>query len=98
MKLSGEQVVRLPQSSCISATVEAADLHRIYHVAVLDEIQMIENTERGSAWTRALLGLQAETIHLCGSAEALELIEKLCERTGDDLEVYVYGANNNKLS
>lgn len=47
---------------------------------------MIGNEERGAAWTNALLGLQAETIHLCGEARALALIHKMTEYTGDELE------------
>jgi ATP-dependent RNA helicase SUPV3L1/SUV3 len=35
-------------------------------VAVIDEIQMIGNIERGWAWTQALLGLRAKEVHLCG--------------------------------
>ena len=61
-----------------------------YDVAVIDEIQMIADQERGSAWTTALLGLQANTIHLCGESRALALVSKLCEITGDTLEERVY--------
>lgn len=34
--------------------------------AVIDEIQMMSDFERGSAWTGLLLGLPAKEIHLCG--------------------------------
>lgn len=43
-----------------------ADLQRPVEVAVIDEYQMISDLHRGWAWTRALLGLQANEIHLCG--------------------------------
>ncbi len=51
---------------------------------------MIGNEERGAAWTNALLGLQASTIHLCGESRALSLINKLCQITGDVLEERKY--------
>ena len=35
-----------------------------YDVAVIDEIQMISDPERGYAWTIAFLGVQANEIHL----------------------------------
>jgi ATP-dependent RNA helicase SUPV3L1/SUV3 len=38
----------------------------IYEVAVVDEVQMMADPVRGFAWTRALLGLRADEIHLCG--------------------------------
>jgi ATP-dependent RNA helicase SUPV3L1/SUV3 len=34
-----------------------ADLSTQYDVAVIDEIQLIEEIDRGYAWTNALLGL-----------------------------------------
>ena len=59
-------------------------------MAVIDEVQMIGNEERGAAWTNALLGLQASTIHLCGEGRALSLVNKLCQVTGDELEERKY--------
>lgn len=35
----------------------------------------------------ALLGLRAKEIHLCGGPEAVEVVSRLCQATGDDLEV-----------
>lgn len=43
-------------------------------VAVIDEIQMIKDVGRGWAWTRALLGIAADEIHLCGEAGAIDLV------------------------
>lgn len=59
-------------------------------MAVIDEIQMIGNDERGSAWTNALLALQAPVIHLCGEGRALSLVSRLCHITGDTLEERKY--------
>lgn len=44
---------------------------------------MIEDAERGFAWSNAFLGLKAKEIHLCGDERAYKLIHKLCEETGD---------------
>lgn len=57
---------------------------------MIDEIQMIKDPSRGWAWTRALLGLRAEEIHLCGETGAAELIQELCLTTGEDVEVRKY--------
>lgn len=59
-------------------------------VAVIDEIQMIKDPGRGWAWTRALLGLIADEIHLCGEAGAADLIRQVCLTTGEDVEVCHY--------
>lgn len=56
-------------------------------MAVIDEIQMIKDISRGWAWTRALLGIQAKEIHLCGETGTIELINSLMLTTGEDVEV-----------
>lgn len=66
------------------------NVNRTFDVAVVDEIQMIGSATRGHAWTRALLGLQAREVHVCGSLEAEALVRGLCESTGDDFELRTY--------
>lgn len=74
----------------ISCTIETTNINSQYDTAVIDEIQMIGNEERGAAWTNALLGLQAQTIHLCGESRALNLIYNLLDYTKDDFEERKY--------
>lgn len=59
-------------------------------VAIIDEIQMVRDQQRGWAWTRAFLGLVAEEIHLCGEAGAIDLLSQLCLTTNEDIEVRHY--------
>lgn len=80
----------LTPSSHVACTVEMTSLNHKYEVAIIDEIQMIGDRGRGWAWTRAILGLQAEEIHLCGEAGAINLIEEICNTTGEELEVRSY--------
>ena len=42
---------------------------------------MIEDTDRGYAWTNAILGLQAKDIHICGDERALKLLTSIIETT-----------------
>lgn len=74
-------------ASHISCTVEMTNVNQHYEVAVIDEIQMIKDYQRGWAWTRALLGLPAEEIHVCGEKAAVDLVREICITTGEDLEV-----------
>jgi ATP-dependent RNA helicase SUPV3L1/SUV3 len=48
--LTGQEQRQVPFSSHISCTVEMVNLNREYDVAVIDEIQMIANEQRGFAW------------------------------------------------
>ncbi|KAI9782871.1 MAG: RNA helicase [Peltula sp. TS41687] len=77
--------VDVPMTSC---TVEMVPLGVRYDVAVIDEIQMIGSSERGWAWTRALMGLQAKELHLCGEKRSESLIRQLAALMGDKLEVH----------
>jgi ATP-dependent RNA helicase SUPV3L1/SUV3 len=61
-----------------------------FDVIVIDEIQMIEDRERGFAWTRALMGLRCKEIHCCGGLEAVSLIQKIANVSNDDFELKRY--------
>lgn len=74
----------------VSCTVEMTQLTEPVEVVVIDEIQMIRDPSRGWAWTRALLGVPADEVHLCGEEAALDLIRRVLMPTGDILEVVRY--------
>ncbi|EIE76905.1 hypothetical protein RO3G_01609 [Rhizopus delemar RA 99-880] len=68
-----------------------ASIGRPLDVAVIDEIQLIADPNRGWAWTQALLGLKAKEIHLCGEEAAVPLIRKICEDLDEEVVVNKYG-------
>ena len=88
--LTGEEEVRNENATHICCTIERADLNKEYNVAVIDEIQMIGDSQRGAAWSRAVLGLRAKEIHICGALNAKYLIEKILEDCEDDYEIIEY--------
>lgn len=88
--VTGQEVTHIPGATHISCTVEMVPLKRRLDVAVIDEIQLIGDDQRGFAWTRALLGLPANEIHVCGDPSALSLIHQLTQRCGDTMEVRQY--------
>lgn len=88
--ITGEEELLVENASHVCSTIEKLDIDEIYDVAVIDEIQMIANSQRGQAWTRALLGLKSKEIHICGALNARGLIEKILEDCGDDYEVKEY--------
>ena len=90
--ITGEEQ-RIPQdvdSYFMSCTVEMTPLNEPVDVAVVDEIQMIGDAERGWAWTQAFLGVQAKELHLCGEERAVELIQSFCATIGDECVVHRY--------
>lgn len=88
--LTGQEQREVPFSTHISSTLEMVNLTKEYDVAVVDEIQMIADEQRGYAWTRALQGLRAREIHVCGGLEASSLVQRLVAATGDEFELKEY--------
>ncbi|CAL1603936.1 unnamed protein product [Knipowitschia caucasica] len=77
-------------SGHVACTIEMCSVTTPYEVAVIDEIQMIRDPSRGWAWTRALLGLCAEEIHVCGESAAIDFVRELMYTTGEEVEVHNY--------
>nr|CAG4641492.1 EOG090X01V1 [Eurycercus lamellatus] len=77
-------------SNHVSCTVEMASVNTPYEVAVIDEIQMLKDPGRGWAWTRALLGIVAEEIHVCGEAAAIDMVKEIMLTCNEDVELRTY--------
>ena len=88
--VTGQELEAREGSTVVSCTTEMVDVSRRYDVCVIDEIQLLGDKDRGWAWTRALLGVPAREVHVCGEPAAQELLERLCALTGDALEVHHY--------
>ncbi len=87
---TGEEEILVEGARHVSSTVEKLSLDREYEVAVIDEIQMIDNSQRGQAWSRALLGLRCPEIHVCGALNAKELLLKIIEDCEDQYDIREY--------
>jgi len=77
-------------SNHVACTVEMTNCSQVYEVAVIDEIQMVKDYQRGWAWTRALLGIPAHEVHVCGEAAAIDLVREMMLSTGDEMDVRTY--------
>ena len=91
--MTGEEEIIKENSTHISCTIEKVNLKQNYDIAVIDEIQMINDSQRGIAWTRALLGLRCSEIHICGAMNAKELLINILEDCEDDYEIKEYYRN-----
>lgn len=88
--LTGEEEVSVPGAKFLCCTVEKANLGHCYDVAVLDEVQLVADSQRGDAWTGAILGLRCPEIHLCGAGLAREQLLTMIRDCGDDYELKEY--------
>ena len=67
----------------LSCTVEKMDMSRHFDVCVIDEAQMVADSDRGWAWTEAILGVNADVVHVCMSPNAIHIVKMLIKMCGD---------------
>ena len=84
---TGEEEIGIPFSRVQSSTIEVLDFAKEYDIAVIDEAQMITDSQRGSAWTFALLGVRADVVHVCLAPEAETVVKNVIAACGDTYEV-----------
>ena len=86
--LTGEESIEVPCAEHTASTIEMLNMDKYYKVAVIDEAQMIGDNHRGGAWTKAILGVCADEVHICLAPEAEDIVIKLIEDCGDDYEIH----------
>lgn len=90
---TGEEEDIIPNAKHMSSTIEKLDMNKYYDVCVIDEAQMIEDNDRGWAWTNAILGVYSERIHICMSENARNIVIKLIELCNDTYEIVEHTRN-----
>ncbi|WP_247869724.1 helicase-related protein [Herbaspirillum sp. ST 5-3] len=87
--VTGEERRIVEGATHVASTVEMLDTSTRVDVAVIDEIQMLGDRDRGAAWTAAVCGAPASVVYLVGALEARRAVEALAERLECPLEVHV---------
>ncbi len=85
--ITGEEQIINEDAAHVCSTIEMIDFNLDVDLAVIDEIQMLADTERGWAWVNAIIGCPAKTIIMTGSVNALEAVKKIVAYLGEELEV-----------
>jgi ATP-dependent RNA helicase SUPV3L1/SUV3 len=75
-------------------TIETIDVGRRVDVCVIDEIQMLADTQRGWAWTQALFAAPADLVVLTGSPDAIPVVERLAKLLDEPLEIRILRRKN----
>ncbi len=91
--ITGEEIILTKNSFVQASTVEILDIRETYDIAVIDEAQMVADENRGSFWTRAILGIRAKEVHVCCSGTARDLLVKMLKRCGDEIEIVSHERN-----
>ncbi|KAL8153698.1 hypothetical protein V2J09_011458 [Rumex salicifolius] len=82
--ITGQEREEVEGAKHRAVTVEMADVTSDYHCA------MVGCRTRGYSFTRALLGLAADEIHLCGDPAVVPLIQEILKVTNDNVQVIYY--------
>ncbi|MBF0444123.1 MAG: hypothetical protein HQL68_00930 [Magnetococcales bacterium] len=85
--ITGEERIEVEGATHTACTIEMLSLHKKYDICVIDEAQMLGDSDRGWAWTQAILGAQANEVCVIAAPQARPAIEKLLKLTGDPFEV-----------
>ncbi len=92
--ITGEEEILDEESTHISSTIEMLNPEVEVDCCVIDEIQMIDDRDRGWAWANALIGAPAKELILTGSENALEAVKEICDYLGEELEVVRFARMN----
>ena len=85
--ITGEERRMVEGSRVTASTIEMLDPSAELEVAVIDEIQMLSDPDRGWAWTQAVVGANAAEVWLVGALSAEPAVVALAERLGLPLEI-----------
>lgn len=85
--ITGEERVLMEGARHTASTIEMMNPRTQVDVAVIDEIQMLLDPDRGSAWTAALLGAPAAKVFICGSTAVTVPCTKAIINLGETCEI-----------
>ena len=85
--ITGEEQIVSDEATHISSTIEMLNFEVDVDVCVIDEVQMIDDRDRGWAWANAIIGAPAKEIIMTGSPNSRDAIVALAEYLGEELEI-----------
>ncbi len=85
--ITGEEQLIDEEATHVSSTIEMLNFDVDVDVCVIDEVQMIDDRDRGWAWANAIIGAPARTVIMTGSPNAVEAVQALAEYLDEPLEV-----------
>jgi len=92
--ITGEEQMLDEEAAHVCSTIEMLDFDLDVDVAVIDEVQMLEDPDRGWAWVNAIIGCPAKKIIMTGSVNALDAIKRIATYLGEELEIIKHQRKN----
>lgn len=88
--ITGEEKILKPNSQCTSSTVECFNYEKYYETVVIDEIQMIDDLDRGWAFIQALVGANADKVIVTGPEEYKDKLKAIADYLGEEIEIKIF--------
>ena len=92
--ITGEEQILNEEAAHICSTIEMIDFDLQVDVAIIDEVQMLEDIDRGWAWVNAIIGVPAKKVIMTGSVNALDAVKKIASYLGEDLNIIRHKRKN----
>jgi ATP-dependent RNA helicase SUPV3L1/SUV3 len=92
--ITGEEQKINEDAFHMCSTIEMLNFSLQTDVCVIDEVQMLEDEQRGWAWVNAILGAPSSNIIMTGSVNALDSIKKIASYLNEDLEIKRFQRKN----
>ena len=92
--ITGEEQILDDDATHISSTIEMLNFEVDVDVCVIDEVQMIDDRDRGWAWANAIIGAPAKEIIMTGSSNSKEAIIALAKYLGEELQIIEFERKN----
>jgi ATP-dependent RNA helicase SUPV3L1/SUV3 len=86
--ITGEERDIREGATIIASTIEMMDTQRVVDVAIIDEVQLLTDDDRGWAWCQALVGAPARRVIMTGSPDCIPLVQAMAEYLGEPLQVH----------
>lgn len=85
--ITGEEEIIKEGARHTASTIEMMNPNREVEVSIIDEFQMIEDVDRGSAWTSSMVGTPAKKVYLIGNRSGLQTAKDLFTDLNEKVEV-----------
>jgi len=92
--ITGEEQILNEDATHISSTIEMINFEVDVDVCVIDEVQMIDDRDRGWAWANAIIGVPAKEVIMTGSPNSKDAIIALAKYLGEELEIVEFQRKN----
>ena len=92
--ITGEEELIDEDASHLCSTIEMLDFSLSTDVVVIDEVQMIDDRDRGWAWVNAIIGAPANKVIMTGSVNALKAVTQIAKYLDEELIVEKFERKN----